>query len=386
MRADGIAENLAVSGVADEYAAGIVAGNNIALCFCRSADNCLRSGTGYLHAVAAVAYIEGAAYIGADIVANNFISCSADACGTAKDINPILAVAGDEIAIDGISVGSLNDDAVAICDRCSAADIRTNIIAEDLVVSGAAAQNINPVLGIAGDDIALNRIDGRVIHEHAHIPVSKIQGAAGIGADVVASDAVATAVEEVDAVATIRRDNIAIARQCSPYRRVAGSLPDKNSRCSIAQCSRAVEIRANQIANKLISRRRAAADSQPIASIAGDNIACDRRIRGAVNLHARSICDRSRAVEIRADVIAENLVARAGAAIDANAVAAVARNQVALPWIRPPYNIVGGSFNGNPRHVGAGACTADIGADIIASDNIVTRFQNDSSRCKPVDS
>src|SRR5262249_19705420 len=105
---------------------------------------------------------------------------------------------------------------VVVAQGRGAAYVGADVVAQDQVTRGAGPEEVHAVAGVAGDDVAgrgsgaADRVAGGAVNGHADEAVAQGGGAGVVGADEVAGDQVvrAPAVRDVDSDAGIGADDV----------------------------------------------------------------------------------------------------------------------------------------------------------------------------------
>ncbi len=172
------------------------------------------------YAVAAVAEIEGAGFVGADEIAQYGISTDADI----SNMDAVRRVAGDDVAIPGAAVAAddiirgigFDPNAIDIRDGGRAGCIGADVVAANGIVGSAETGDIDTRSRVAGNDISLagsevaDIVVGGTLFDPDAVEVGNRDRASGIGTDIVSDhriESAASAANE-DAVVDIAGDHI----------------------------------------------------------------------------------------------------------------------------------------------------------------------------------
>ena len=361
------------------------------------------------HTVLLMPPVGGACEIGADAVALDH-----RACAGAIDLDADNGVAGDPVAV--VRAGTAHrrvvrtagdmDSVAAIRDRCASRGIHTDPVAADHVVVGTLTVDLDAVLAISGDDVALgderttHRVGiGAALDAYAVDRIAAAQCARNIRANVVASDDVATdlGILEHDPVGVAGND---IAFACIVASvgvgtdQVAGdgsrgaAIEEQDALDRIADQCAAISAEADDISLHLVA-------SSPVGDlhaqgIAGDHVAGIRdsgtdtvRARAVPERHpALSIAERDQAGLVDTDIVPLHEVVGGTTVDDINAEPVIAGNDIAFGDVIVAVCIGADAIAARARHHADPAVaargrtaieiqrTARIGPDIVADDNV----------------
>src|SRR5262245_44815710 len=213
-----------------------------------------------LHASGGVAQVVGAGDIGANEVALHLVLARV----AAVELNAVPAVARDDVAgpdrrpPDKLSGQGVADEYAieVIAQTVSAGDIGANEFALHLVAVHANAIDLNAVPAVARDDVAgtgrrpPNKVKGPA-DEHPIEVIAQTVSAGDIGANEVALHSV-TQAANLNAVAVVARDDVALCQCCPPdrvvLRRENRRKENQNAISRVAQIDAAGDIGADEIA------------------------------------------------------------------------------------------------------------------------------------------
>ena len=276
--------------------------------------------------VLGVAEVDGAGEIGADVVALDEVAGG----GRAGDPDPVGLVARDHVpggtdAADRVAARADAHAVHEVAEVSRAVDVGADVVVAD---DGAVTEDVDPVLGVAGDDVALEGAGatdgaGRARGADPGLGVAAQRAAVCRKADDVAEDdVVAAGGDQPDAVLAARGDDVALAGERAADR--ARAAVDLEAVGRIAERGRAVRTDADVVAADL-RPGGGDLDLDAVVEVPRDDVAlagagaADRDVRRGLHVDAVvRVAGAGRRVARRVgpDVVADDHVAGAAVHVD----------------------------------------------------------------------
>jgi hypothetical protein len=314
--------------------------------------------------------------VGADVIAHD------DVAGRAVYDDALQRVAGDDVAGDRVVVGSAGklDPGRAIGERGGAVPVRADEIVPDQVPIGTLGEDPLPPAPetVPGDDVVGDRVAGGIEKPQAGVAVADPPGAGRVGADVVALDErVDDAVQE-DAVHAVAGDDVARAGDVPANGVAVGRTRNPDPGQTVGQRGAAAGVRADEVALDNVVGGAVAGDLDAVAVVARDDVAraqggpADEVVpRAAGNEDAVvGVAEVGGPVAVGADVVALDDVAERARGADLNA-GAVAGDDVALRGRDAADRVPAAEDVDADAGVPKHSRARAVGADVVAEDAIV---------------
>jgi len=231
-----------------------------------AADDVVLSSIGDAYAGGSVAQTECAAGVCADVVAGDYVACSA-----AGDIDAVTAVTGDDVpfaggaAADGVIIGTAGDDDSIVCvaQFYYAVDVGADVVAGDDVTLRSAAVNADTTPAITRDDVspaggaaANGVIIGAAGDQNPIVCVAQFDRAVGVGTNVVAGDCVVLRVVSGNAntIPAITRDDVSLVGCTAADNVIQSAAEDDDPIVGVAQNGRTAGVGADVVAGDGVAR------------------------------------------------------------------------------------------------------------------------------------